>query len=250
MEAAASDNQLLLRVPWSLGPGQWLQIGDVRIERSENGDVVACDRYGCAEARVPRERPVKAAPIPAIHRLLPATPYIYVEFERRIFIDDGEDYWALAPYEVEVYAGNLALVRLSPVKVKYTLVGDVVDGVLARYYRSVAAYDQEELPDPTGTAVIRFVVKGSSVLLPGIGFNASVSTFYVDENGIIYYPLLEVETDGSLVTVKNTGEPPKKGLREIVKVGALRRVSIPALLQQIQPFTMKVQVVKRSLSTP
>jgi len=250
LDAEASDNQLLVRVPWVIMPGQWLRIGDVRIERSEDGDVVACDAYGCAEARVPPERPVKAAPIPAVHRLLPATPYIYVEFERRLYIEDGEDYWVLAPYEIEVYAGDLALVRLSPVKVKYTLVGDIVDGILARYYRSYAAYDQHELPDPTGTAVVRFIVRGSSVLLPGIGFNASVTNFYVDERGIIYYPLLEVETDGSIVTVKSTGRPPKPGLREIVRVGTARRTPLPALLQQVQPFTMRVQVVRRSLTTP
>lgn len=250
MTIEASDNELLLRVPWSIGAGQWVQIGEARIERSENGDLRACDRYGCAEARVPRQRIVQAAPIPAIHRVLPATPYIYVEFEKRIYIEDGEDYWALAPYEIEVYVGNLALVRLSPVKVKYTLIGDVVDGTLARYYKSFVAYDQEELPDPTGTAVVRFVVTGSSVLLPGIGFNASVSKFYVDEQGLVYYPNLIVETDGSVVTVKNTGEPPKPGLREIVRVGAARKVSVPAILQQVAPFTMKVQVVRRSLTTP
>ncbi len=245
----ASDNELLKRVPWSLGPGQWIQIGEARIERAGNGDIRACDPYGCAEARVPPEKPVMAAPIPAIHRLLPATPYIYVEFEKRVLVEDGEDYWTLAPYEIEVYAGNLVLVRLSPVRVKYTLVGDVVDGTLARYYRSVVAYDQEELPDPVGTAVVRMVVRGGNVLLPGVGFNASISTFYVDDDGIVYYPQLQVEAEGSIVTARNTNDPPKRGLREIVRVGAGKRM-LPTLLQQIQPFTMKVEVVRRSLTTP
>jgi len=244
------DNVLLLRVPWIIRPGERLEIGEVVVERGENGDVRACDRYGCAEARVPPEREVGAAPIPALYRVLTATPFLYVEFEKRIYIESGEDYWTLAPYEVEVYVGRLALIRLSPVKVKYTLIGDVVDGVLARHHRSPVAFDQEELPDPLGTAVVRFRVKGSSILLPGIGFNAIVSKFFVDEKGTIYYPLLEVETDGSLVTVKNTGQPPKPGLREISRVGIARRVPLTSLFQQVQPFTMTVQVVRRALTSP
>ncbi len=244
------DNTLLLQVPWRIRPGDRLEIGEAVVERTRDGDVRACDRYGCGEARVPSYQDVLAAPIPAIYRVLPATPYLYVEFEKRIYVEDGEDYWTLAPYEVEVYVGDLALVRLSPVMVKYTLIGDVVDGHLARYHKGVAVFDQEDLPDPVGTAVVRFRVKGSSVLLPGIGFNTAISRFYVDDEGIVYYPLLEVTTDGSIVTVKNTGEPPKPGLREIVRVGEPRRISITGLFQQIQPFTMNIQIVRRVLTTP
>jgi len=249
MPIQASDNELLLNVPWRLEPGSWIEIGYIRIERSSNGDLKACDSYGCSEARIPPERMVYAAPIPAVYRVLAATPYIYVEFEREVYIDDGEDYWILAPYEVEVYAGDIAVTRLSPVRVKFTLIGDVVEGILARYYKSMAAYVQEELPDPTGTAVVRFIVRGSSVLLPGIGFNALESKFYVDDSGLIYYPLIEVEAGEGSVTAKNTGRPPKDGVREIVSTGPVRRTPIRVLIQQAKSFTMRVEVKKRSLTT-
>lgn len=248
MPIHASDNELLLRVPWRIEAGQWIEIGDARIERRENGDLEACDRYGCATARIPKGQPVYAAPIPAIYRVLTATPYIYIDFESSVYIEDGEDYWALAPYEVEVYVGDIAVARLSPVEVKFTLVGDIVDGLLARYYKSIAAYTKEELPDPVGTAVVRFIVRGTSILLPGVGFNAVSTRFYVDSTGLIYYPTLTVEASNGGVVVKTSGDPPLEGLREVVEVRRARR-HIAAFLQQTQPFVMRVQVQKRSLAT-
>lgn len=243
-----SDNPLLLRVPWRLRPGDKIEIGEAKIERLENGDVVACDTYGCAEARVPPGREVRAAPVPAIHRLITVTPYIYVEFERRVFIDAGEDYWALAPYEIEVYVEETVLTRLSPTPVKYTLIGDVVEGVLARWYRSPVEYEQAGLPDPTGTAVVRFLVRNSGVLLPGVGFNALNTRFFVDENGLLYYPLLHVDVEGNVVTVRSSGGPPLPGLRELVHT--VRRSGLGAILQLVQPFTMTIEVVRTSITTP
>lgn len=236
-------------VPWSLGPGDKLELGEARIERLENGDVVACDRHGCAEARVPPEREVRVAPVPAIHRLLAVTPYLYIEFERRVFIDAGEDYFTYAPYELEVYVKDTVLVRLSPHKVKYTLIGDVLDGVLARWHRGPVEYDEEDLP-PAGPqlAVVRFIVRNTGVLLPGVGFNAANTRFYVDDQGRLYYPLLHVDVEGGVLSVKSTGEPPKPGLREVAYVAV--KPSITALLQAVQPFRMKVEVVKTSVTTP
>ncbi len=236
-------------VPWSLRPGDKVELGDASVERLENGDVIACDRYGCAEARVPPEREVRLAPIPAIHRLLAATPYIYVEFERRVFIDAGEDYFTYAPYEIEVYVEDTVLTRLSPVKVKYTLIGDVLDGLLARWYKGHVEYDEDGLPPAgPGLAVVRFIVRNTGVLLPGVGFNAVNTRFYVDGEGRLYYPLLHVDVEGSVLTVKSSGEPPKPGLKEVAYVA--QRPGITTLLQAVQPFRMRVEVVRTSVATP
>ena len=234
---------------WSLKPGSKIELGEAKIERLDNGDVVACDRYGCAEARVPSEREVRVAPIPAIHRLLTATPYIYIEFNRRVFIDAGEDYFTYAPYELEVYVEDTVLTRLSPHKVKFTLIGDVLDGLLARWHRGPVEYDEEGLP-PAGPelAIVRFIVRNTGVLLPGVGFNAVNTRFYVDSNGRLYYPLLHVDVEGGILTVKSSGEPPKPGLREVAYVAT--RPGIAALLQAVQPFRMQVEVVKTSVATP
>ena len=248
MDVQASDNELLLKVPWTLKAGDWIRIGKARIERRDNGDLVACDEYGCTTARIPVSQSVYAAPIPALYSVLAATPYIYVDFESSVFIEDGEDYWTLAPYEIEVYVKDLAIARLSPIDVKFTLIGDIIDGILARYYRSIAAFDIHELPDPLGTAIVRFIVRGSSILLPGIGFNASTSRFYVDDNGLIYYPLLTVDAGNGVVTVKTEDKPPSEGVREIVEVRGGRR-SLIGLFNQREPFTMTVEVQKRSLTT-
>lgn len=241
----------MLRVPWRIGAGQEVRLGDALIRRNDMGDLEACDRYGCVGARVPPKRYVYVVPIPAIYRVLSATPYIYVDFLQRILIEEGEDYWTLAPIELEVYAGELALVRLSPVMVKHTLIGDVVEGILARYYKADAVFDEEQLEYKLGTAIVRLVVRGSSVLLPGIGFNADGVDFYVDEYGRLYYPLLEVNVDRGIVSIRRTEDAPKKGLKPVRFEGfAERRVSIPLSLTSPPSFTMKVDVVRRYLPQP
>lgn len=241
----------MLEVPWRIGPGEEIQLGEATIKRTEEGDLEACDRYGCVSARVPPERFVYVVPIPAIYRVLSATPYIYVDFMKRILIEEDEDYWTLAPIELEVYAGELALVRLSPIMVKHTLIGDVLEGVLSRYYKADAVFDEDQLEYKLGTAIVRFIVKGSSVLLPGVGFNASGVEFYVDEQGRLYYPLLEVNVEGGVVNVKRQDKPPKKGLKPVkLESYRSRRVPLPVSLAYATPFTMKVDVVRRYLSQP
>lgn len=250
----ASENVTMLKVPWRIGPGEEIVLGEASIRRNSYGDLEACDRYGCVTARVPPERLVYAVPIPAIYRVLSATPFIYVDFSKRILIEEGEDYWTLAPIELEVYAGDLALVRLSPVMVKHTLIGDVNDGILARYHKADAVFDEEQLEYKLGTAIVRFIVRGSSVLLPGVGFNAGGVEFYVDEDGRLYYPLLEASVEGGLVSVKRMDAPPKKGLRP-VELGnhsyyKYRRPLFPVPISYAASFTMKVDVVKRYLPQP
>lgn len=244
--AAGSDNPLLAKAPWVISPGVEFSIGEATIKRELDGDVEACDRYGCARARVTPELEVRGVPIPAVYRLFDGTPYIYVEFEDRLYVEgDGRVYWTLAPYDVEVYVGDVVLVRLSPVKVKFTLIGDVVEGVLARHYKAPVVFRREDLPDPTGTAVVAFRVRGSPVLLPGIGFNASDASLFVDEAGFLYYPLVEVDSDDGVVTAKLTDKPPVGGVKPLVK--AKRRL---LTMQQAAPFMMTVDVVRRRLTSP
>ena len=247
----SEETPSMLTAPWKIMPGEELRLADARITREPNGDLEACDRYGCASARVPPERPVYAVPIPAVYRVLPATPFIYVDFDKRIFVEQGEDYWITAPFEIEVYAGDLALIRLSPIKVKYTLIGDVIEGTLARYFRSDAVFDFEDLKYEEHTAIIRFFVRGSSVLLPGIGFRAAGVEFYVDDKGRIYYPMIEVTVSNGNVSVKTTNRPPIPGLKPVVLTRYARPKRVLAFTQAYSPsFEMKVDVVKRYLPQP
>lgn len=240
------DNNLLVRTPWVISPGSELRIGEAVVKREPDGDVEACDRYGCARARVAPDLEVRGHPVPAIYRLYEGTPFIYVEFEDRLYVDgDGRTFWTLAPYDIEVYVGDAALVRISPVRVKFTLIGDVIEGFLARHYKAPVAFKREELPDPVGTAIVAFRVRGDPVLLPGIGFNASDAALYVDKNGFLYYPLVDVDSSNGLVTARLRGEPPVSGLKPLTQS---RRGLL--LFQPSAPFTMTVGVVKKRVATP
>jgi len=241
----------ILSAPWKIEPGERLALGKATITREQNGDLTACDMYGCASARVPPERDVYAVPIPGIYRVLPVTPFIYVDFTKRIFVEQGEDYWITAPYEIEVYIGDLALTRLSPVIVKHTLVGDIIEGILARYYKSDAVFDFEDLKYDGYTAIVRFFVRGASVLLPGIGFKAEGVELYVDKEGRVFYPLVEVSVENDFVTAKTTNRPPIPGLQPVrfARYAKPRRM-LPIAHSYSQNFSMRVDVVRRYLPQP
>ncbi|MET1128363.1 MAG: DUF432 domain-containing protein [Thermoproteota archaeon] len=248
--AGAAEAGARPQLPARLQPGSLLEVGEAGIELKSDGSFKACDRYGCAEALVPPGVPVDIVPVPAIYRLLTATSFIYVEFDRRVHVGgEGESlYWTLAPFELEVNIDGLTLIRLAPVKVKFTLIGTVTEGTLARYFKAPVARSPEELPEIPGTALLGFKVAGTSALLPGIGFNAAVATFFADRSGVLYYPLVSVKTDGESVAARTTSDPPKDGLVPIFP-GERRLLPFP-FTQQAAPFTMTIEVVRPRHTAP
>jgi hypothetical protein len=242
--SGATEVEARTQLPARLEPGSLLEVGEARIELKSDGSFRACDRYGCAEALVPPGVPVDVVPVPAIYRLLTATSFIYVEFDRRVHVGGESEslYWTLAPFELEVNIDGLTLIRLAPVKVKFTLIGTLTEGTLARYFKAPVARSPEELPEIPGTALLGFKVTGTSALLPGIGFNAAVATFFADRSGVLYYPLVSVKTDGESVIARTTSDLPRDGLAPIFP--GERRLSLFSFVQQAAPFTMTIEVVR------
>ena len=237
---------MIVKLPLRLAPGTSVTIGDARAELSPDGSFKACDRYDCAEALVPTDVPVVMVPVPAIYRLLAVTPFIYIEFNRRAHVDaDERTYWTLAPIELEVNIDNLTLVRLSPLRVKFTLVGQVADGIIARYFKAPIARSPTDLPYIPGTALLCFKVSGTSALLPGIGFNASQAVLYADDEGRLYYSVLQATTDGENLTVKTDTHPPIRTLRYVASHPHKRHS-----LGLTTSFSMKIEVVRPRHTTP
>lgn len=239
-----------LGAPWLVDPGEEVRVGEASVRRTMEGDVEACDRYGCRSVKVPPRSNVYLLPIPALYRMLGNVSYIYVEFPKPILVEDGGEYWTMAPIELEVFEEDISLARLSPTMVKYTLIGDVLEGTIARYHKAGVAFGEEALQPPTGTAILKFKVSGDRALLPGIGFNADGSELYTGEGDRLYYPVVEVVVEGKLLTARRTSRPPHPRLKH-VKLEAseqfkYKRVPLPVpVIMNTAPFTMKVEVIKR-----
>ncbi len=223
------------RLPADLAPGAEVEVGKARVAWSPEGLLEACDPHGCSRLKVPSGVAVRLIPTPAVQRLL-RVDYIYVEFENPVYVEEGDKVWFYAPIELNVSVSSLEAARLSPVDVKFTLVGDIVDGVICRYYKSPAGLNEAPGSPPEGSAVAVALVARGSGILRGMGVGASFSRLYMDGEGVLYYSLQRLEIEGGVASLRPTTEPPRRGLRELSRPPRRR-----ALLHQVlQPLTFEV----------
>ena len=243
----SGDNNIL---PLRLRRGNSIKIGEASIEYRDDGTVVACDRYGCARAVVEEEEFVDIEPVPSIYRLYMETTYIYVDFTDRVYVSGkNEIYWTLAPIELEIGVNGVALIRLAPSKIKLTLIGDLIEGFIARYYKAPIVHKLDDLEVVSGAAIVGFRVKGDPVFLPGIGFNAGLVTFYRDRKGRLYYPLITVNTSGRIVSSRPTDSPPLEDL-EAISTRRVDKTRLFSLAQSSPPFVMSIEVIRRQPIPP
>ena len=193
-----------------LAPGDRVEYGLATLDYRVDGVLEACDPYGCSRYRLHGGIVVEAYPAYPVHRPSRVADCVYVELEEELVVTPGSrlTLYTVAPFDVELRASTVVLSRLAPVKVKYTVVGDVVDGYLCRYYRGRAALSPSELSPGPGEALVAAVVRGSGVLR-GIGFSLDMVRLFVGET--VSYTRLEVEVGQHTVTVRATGKPSAPG---------------------------------------
>ncbi len=221
-------------LPGLLKAGDVVEYGVSKIVFDKQGRLEACDPYGCVDLRVPIASKIYIEPIPAITRPQQLTECIYVDFAEPIAFDGGEtSLWFLAPFELAVAYKERTVVSISPTKVKYTLVGDLVNGIVCRYHKSIAGFSRNDIlgcVEP-GLGLVRAIVKGKAATIPGIGFYVSGLPLYVDEEGFIYYPLVEVEVVEGAIQNRTTTNPPLEGLKVTLK--GKRFILPPSLTQPL-----------------
>ncbi|MEB2836769.1 MAG: DUF432 domain-containing protein [Desulfurococcales archaeon] len=221
-------------LPTTLAPGAEVRVGTASVRRLADGTVEGCDAHGCSRVRVPPSVEARVLPAPASRRLL-RVDYVYVEFEEPIHASPGDLIWFHAPLELEVTLGGVPALRLSTSRVKYTLVGDIVDGVICRYHKS-PVYLGDPPPRMEGLALAAVEVDGDPGILPGAGVGLAVSTLYRGEDGSIYYSLQRLEIEGGTATLRSTRRPPRRGLVEVRRPPRRR----PALHQALQPLILRL----------
>ena len=201
--------------PRRLPRGGVEEIGGARVAFRGDGVVEACDPHGCSRVRVPGELgEVLLEPVAPFNRPARLSGCVFVEFEEPLVYPGRgvRRLWTLAPYEVAVVAGGTVVAYVSPLRVKYTLVGDVVGGSVCRHHRGPVAEEPGVLERAPGLAYVAVDVAGEPALLPGVGFYAVGLPLYTDAEGRLYYPRMEAAVRGSLVEVKAGQEAPVEGL--------------------------------------
>ena len=226
----------MIALPSLLKPGTKIEYGVARIVLNERGKLKACDPYGCINIRIPLGDEIYIEPVPAITRPQQLASCLYVEFAEPIAFSGGKiDLWFLAPFELAIIHRDRIVTRISPTKVKFTVVGDIIDGVICRYNKSVAGFSQDEVTNyvEPGLGFVRAEVEGKAATLPGIGFYVAGLPLYKDEKGNIYYPIVEAEVSENTIQNKTTTNPPIKGLVTISRWKRL--ILLPTSLTQPIP---------------
>ncbi len=215
--------------------GESLRYGLASIEYSGSGLIEYCDPYGCGKSRLVDNDVVYVDPVPPIHRPQMLSGCIYLEFSEPIVIGERTiSIWALAPYELVIHVDETVLGYVSPFRVKYTLVGSIVDGTVCRYHPTRTVMRLDEL-EPRGLAIIRIDIGGVKGVVPGVGFNVALARFYLDEKNQVYYPVLIAKREPHHITARLSDSPPREGLVEAW--GHFRKlrlaVALPAFITPI-----------------
>ncbi|BEP17884.1 hypothetical protein PYJP_12360 [Pyrofollis japonicus] len=212
-------------------------IGECRLAYSVDGVFEFCDPFGCRRALLTEHDTVYADLVPPLYRPQPLTSCIYLEFSDPVIIGaKTTTLWATAPYELLIHVNDTAIAYVSPFKVKYTLVGDVIDGTVCRHHRSRAWLSLEEALRSAGIyALVRIDVSGVEGIIPGIGFNAALTELYIDDEGRLFYPILVARREPRHVAARLSSERPLAGVRRVWQASRKLRVPItsPAFITPI-----------------
>ncbi|WP_055407666.1 DUF432 domain-containing protein [Pyrodictium delaneyi] len=218
-----------------LEPGGELTFGRIRARLGSDGSLEACDDYGCIKARVPHGSSVFMDPVPPLNRPSRISNCLYIEFEEQLIVPGGRSsFWTTAPYEFMVHVNGIVLGYLSPLRVKYTLIGDIVDGVVCRYHRAIVTSSHRELTAGGGLGLVSVRFRGSPGKVPGIGFYAAGAPLFTN-GSFVYYPEIEAEVDQLRLSVRATQRPPLSGLREARRA----RLRAGGLLPQVFVVTLE-----------
>jgi len=203
----------LIRLPAVLRERAKLEICDARLEYDpETRILVACDRYGCSEVETPE--PLALLPAPPILRPFTLTQVVYVEFERRVFVEKGETVWVKVPIDIEIARRGRPIARLSTGKAKYRLVGSLVEGVIARNVRSSV---WRSPPGEAGEcwALAAITIQKGADAVEGIPFNAGSSYIYRGEGDQLYLSKVLATITPQTIDTRTTKDSPLPGLKRI-----------------------------------
>jgi hypothetical protein len=188
---------------FALQRGDRFNCGEVRVEYDVDGRVNACDPYGCITFRVHDGSSITLNPVPPLYRPRVLASCLYLDLPEPIIVKDRLEVKLVAPFELEVRVGGIVVGYISPKRMKYILVGDVLDGIVCKYYASRLISSIDEVKE--GEAIVRVKFKGSESLVPAIAFYITGVDLEA-KNGLVHYPPLEVNISKRALSVRVSGK--------------------------------------------
>jgi len=186
--------------------GSKITVGLATIARDKNFLIIS-DKYHEERFVVDPNSKVNLKPTVPLNVPSRITGYLMVEFKNPLVVSGEKSYWVNVPYELKVIVNGNTVGYVTPVNVKYILYGDIVDGIICRYFKS-EVYSEAKGDSTVARAMLKFKIKGSKVIRR-IVLPAENVKFYVKDD-IYYYEVLEVTSEGKIITVTLTGNPPIK----------------------------------------
>jgi len=183
--------------------------------------VESCDPYGCSRTIVYSDH-VYIVPTYPIHRPRRISDCVYIEFDESLSIGGSGFFWIKSPFDLAVTVDDLVLGYYTPLKVKYTLIGDPLEGDICRYYKSRIYSSDDEVDLNPGEAIIGVNIEGRGVV-KGLAFYVYAVNLY-QAGGRIYYDTLDTIVDYNRVEVKPGDKPPVPGLTKFKTISEQARL--------------------------
>jgi len=194
----------------NVGVGDKVVIGEAEVYR-DSSRVYVRDRYRTASYMVSKESTVVLKPTTPSNVPLRVADYLLLRFREPVLVSRDVNFWVKAPYELSLIVDDVVLTYVSPFKVKHTLQGEVVGGVICRYFMTDTYF---EYPPKGVEALVKVVVVAKqATLLENITLPLSKVRIYVG-NGGVYYNVVKV-VSAKDVTTELLDEPPVPNVTEV-----------------------------------
>ena len=213
-------------LPATVWPGRLLVHGLARVAFTSGRVLEVSDPYGSQRIVVAEPAAPVVVPTHPVYRPRRISDCLVVELSEPVVVRRGE-LWVRAPYELEVRVGDSVVSRLTPVKAKYILHGELIGGRICRYYRSgVSAHEPGEAGDGEGLVKVRFKLSSETKVTHVVVAAEALDVYVHPGTGRVYYSVVEVQGNSVLQVFRVTGERPRQGLRRVKRSQVLRGRSI------------------------
>ncbi len=150
--------------PWIISDGDVFKVGYAEIMRSGK-ELIVSDLYSNKRFKIDREASVELIPTSPVNTPSKLTNVLYLKFKSPIVSTGGYEYWVHVPYDLVVLVDETPIAVVSPFKVKFTLHGSIIDGLICRYYESDVYDSLKEAQLSTFEGLMKVVIPGSEATI-------------------------------------------------------------------------------------
>jgi len=174
------------------------------------------DPYKDVVYRVEKNSTVDLIPVPPLHVPAKITNCLYLKLVRPLVISKGGEFWVKAPYELAVTVDGTVVDVVTPFRVKYALHGDVIDGVICRYFETDVF---DEIPSEGFEALMKVVFEKtpSATLYSYIVVPIEGADIFEYE-GRYFFETVKVRKEAAGIFGYPTKSPPVEGAWKIQRV--------------------------------